>query len=99
MNLQKYCYVVFFYMSSVAIKIILCSLLFRSKKTENINAAKDAAVKPAKLSRGRATKPLLPLGRKWGKKPPSSFTKAKDAASDKGEESSSDRASKEQVII
>ncbi|XP_073333972.1 uncharacterized protein [Pagrus major] len=62
-----------------------------SEKTEN--EAKDTAIKPAKLSRGRAPKPLLPLGRKWGKKSPAPSTKAKDA-SDKGDESASD---KEQV--
>ncbi len=64
-----------------------------------MNAAKDTAVKPAKLSRGRAPKPLLALGRKWGKKPPPPSTQTKDTASDKGDESVSDGASKEQVII
>ncbi|XP_044189507.1 transcription factor TFIIIB component B'' homolog isoform X1 [Thunnus albacares] len=68
-----------------------------SDKTENANGAKDTAIKPAKLSRGRAPKPLLPLGRKWGKKHPPASAKAKDSASDKGEESVSDGASKEQV--
>ncbi|XP_044029871.1 transcription factor TFIIIB component B'' homolog isoform X3 [Siniperca chuatsi] len=68
-----------------------------SEKTETVNAAKDTAIKPAKLSRGRAPKPVLPLGRKWGKKPPTPSTKAKDTVSDKGDESVSDGASKEQV--
>ncbi|XP_035523717.1 transcription factor TFIIIB component B'' homolog isoform X2 [Morone saxatilis] len=68
-----------------------------SEKTENMNAAKDTAIKPAKLSRGRAPKPLLPLGRKWGKKAPPPSSKAKDTASEKGDESASDGASKEQV--
>ncbi|XP_051268098.1 transcription factor TFIIIB component B'' homolog isoform X2 [Dicentrarchus labrax] len=68
-----------------------------SDKTENMNAAKDTAIKPAKLSRGRAPKPLLPLGRKWGKKVPPPSTKAKDTASEKGDESASDGASEEQV--
>ncbi|KAI3362129.1 hypothetical protein L3Q82_012452, partial [Scortum barcoo] len=65
------------------------------KKT--VNTAKDTAIKPAKLSRGRAPKPLLPLGRKWGKKPAPPSTKAKDIASDKGDECLSDGAAKEQV--
>lgn len=64
-----------------------------------MNSAKDTAIKPAKLSRGRAPKPVLPLGRKWGKKPPPPSTKAKDTAPDKGDESVSDEASKKQVII
>ncbi|KAM7368719.1 hypothetical protein PAMP_013031 [Pampus punctatissimus] len=68
-----------------------------SDKTEIPNAVKDAAIKPAKLSRGRAPKPLLPLGRKWSKKHPAASTKAKDNASDKGDESVSDGVSKEQV--
>ncbi|XP_045922961.1 transcription factor TFIIIB component B'' homolog isoform X2 [Micropterus dolomieu] len=68
-----------------------------SDKTESMNSAKDTAIKPAKLSRGRAPKPVLPLGRKWGKKPPPPSTKAKDTAPDKGDESVSDEASKKQV--
>ena len=39
------------------------------------------------------------MGRKWGKKTPPTSTKAKDDASDKGDESVSDGASKDQVII
>uniref|UniRef100_A0A3Q1EFC8 B double prime 1, subunit of RNA polymerase III transcription initiation factor IIIB n=1 Tax=Acanthochromis polyacanthus TaxID=80966 RepID=A0A3Q1EFC8_9TELE len=66
------------------------------EKSQNVNTAKDAAIKPAKLSRGRAPKPLLPLGRKWGKKLPPS-TAAKDTAADKGDESVSDGATTEQV--
>ncbi|XP_062269278.1 transcription factor TFIIIB component B'' homolog [Platichthys flesus] len=68
-----------------------------SEKTENVNASKDTAIKPAKLSRGRAPKPLLPLGRKWSKKLPPDSTKAKDTASDKEDESVTDEASEEQV--
>lgn len=83
----------------VGIKILCFVRIFRSENTENENAAKDTAIKPAKLSRGRAPKPLLPLGRKWGKKLPPPSTKAKDTASDKVDESLSDGASKEQVII
>uniref|UniRef100_UPI0037E7F656 transcription factor TFIIIB component B'' homolog n=1 Tax=Semicossyphus pulcher TaxID=241346 RepID=UPI0037E7F656 len=64
-----------------------------SENTEDVNSAKDTTIKPAKLSRGRAPKPLLPLGKKWAKKPP----KAGDAEPDKGEESANDGASKEQV--
>ncbi|XP_070844622.1 transcription factor TFIIIB component B'' homolog [Chaetodon trifascialis] len=59
-----------------------------SEKTEN--AAKDPAIKPAKLSRGRAPKPLLPLGRKWAKKAPPPST-------DKEDEGVNDGASDEQV--
>lgn len=44
----------------------------------------------------RAPKPLLPLGRKLGKKSPAPSTKAKDSAADKADESVSD---KEQVSI
>lgn len=69
-------------------------LIFRSEKTENV-IAKDTAVKPAKLSRGRAPKPLLPLGRKWGKKVPSPSTKAKDSE----DESVSDGASKQVILF
>ncbi|XP_019937683.2 transcription factor TFIIIB component B'' homolog isoform X2 [Paralichthys olivaceus] len=68
-----------------------------SEKTEDLNASKDTAIKPAKLSRGRAPKPLLPLGRKWSKKRPPDSKKAKDTASDKEDESLTDGASKEQV--
>ncbi|XP_035847244.1 transcription factor TFIIIB component B'' homolog [Sander lucioperca] len=68
-----------------------------SEKTDNLNESKDNTIKPAKLSRGRAPKPLLPLGRKWGKKPPPPSTKTNDTASDKEDESELDGASKEQV--
>ncbi|XP_029372171.1 transcription factor TFIIIB component B'' homolog isoform X2 [Echeneis naucrates] len=68
-----------------------------STKTENAKELTDTAIKPAKLSRGRAPKPLLPLGRKWGKKAPAPSTQAKDTASDKGDENMSDGATKEQV--
>ncbi|XP_059213865.1 transcription factor TFIIIB component B'' homolog [Centropristis striata] len=68
-----------------------------SEKTESSNEAKDTTIKPAKLSRGRAPKPLLPLGRKWDKKPPAPSTKANDTASDKVDESVIDGASEEQV--
>ncbi|XP_049460193.1 transcription factor TFIIIB component B'' homolog isoform X3 [Epinephelus fuscoguttatus] len=68
-----------------------------AEKTENVNAAKNTTIKPAKLSRGRAPTPLLPLGRKWGKKPPPPSTKANDSAPDKGDESVIDGASEEQV--
>ncbi|XP_033502895.2 uncharacterized protein LOC117269742 isoform X2 [Epinephelus lanceolatus] len=68
-----------------------------TEKTENVNAAKNTTIKPAKLSRGRAPKPLLPLGRKWSKKPPPPSTKANDSTSDKGDESVIDGASEEQV--
>ncbi|XP_008274380.1 transcription factor TFIIIB component B'' homolog isoform X3 [Stegastes partitus] len=67
-----------------------------SEKSQNVNSAKDTTIKPAKLSRGRAPKPLLPLGRKWGKKLPPSTT-AKDPATEKGDECVSDGATAEQV--
>lgn len=86
-------------MSSVGIKILYFVLIFRSEKTENLNASKDTTIKPAKLSRGRAPKPLLQLGQKWGKKPPPPSTKTKDTASDKADESVNDEATEEQVII
>ncbi|XP_028272940.1 transcription factor TFIIIB component B'' homolog isoform X4 [Parambassis ranga] len=63
-----------------------------SEKTQNETTAKDAVIKPAKLSRGRAPKPLVPLGRKWGKKT-APAAKAQDA--DNKEESVGDGASKE----
>lgn len=85
--------------SSVGIKSLCSVPIFRSEKAENENAAKDTAIKPAKLSRGRAPKPLLPLGRKWGKKAPPPSTKAKDTTSDKGDEGVNDEVSNEQVII
>nr|XP_046230918.1 transcription factor TFIIIB component B'' homolog isoform X2 [Scatophagus argus] len=68
-----------------------------SEKTDKVNAAKDTVIKPAKLSRGRAPKPLLPLGRKWGKKPAPPSTRDKDTVSDEGDVSVSDGASEEQV--
>ncbi|KAK1884579.1 Transcription factor TFIIIB component B'' like [Dissostichus eleginoides] len=69
----------------------------KSDMSEKTEGAKDGTIKPAKLSRGRAPKPLLPLGRKRGKKPPPPSTKTNDDASDKGEESVIDGASTEQV--
>ncbi|XP_065821684.1 transcription factor TFIIIB component B'' homolog isoform X2 [Labrus bergylta] len=68
-----------------------------SEKSGDVNAANDTTIKPAKLSRGKAPKPLLPLGRKWGKKPPKASTKAGDAASDKGDESETEGTSTEQL--
>lgn len=73
--------------------------LFRSKKTEDLNASKDKAINPAKLSRDRAPKPLLHLGPKMGKKPPPPSTENKDTASDKGEEWVNDGVTEEQVVI
>ncbi|KAL3042038.1 hypothetical protein OYC64_020066 [Pagothenia borchgrevinki] len=69
----------------------------QSDMSEKTEGAKDGTIKPAKLSRGRAPKPLLPLGRKRGKKPPPPSTKTNDDASVKGEESVIDGASTEQV--
>ncbi|KAM9307085.1 uncharacterized protein KZ484_000411 [Pholidichthys leucotaenia] len=66
------------------------------EKTQTVDTEKSNAIKPAKLIRGRAPKPLLPLGRKWGKKS-AAATEAKDASSDKPEEGDSGVATKEQV--
>ncbi|KAM4720497.1 uncharacterized protein FYW61_015879 isoform 2-T2 [Anableps anableps] len=63
-----------------------------SEKIPNENTAKDPVIKPAKLSRARAPKPLLPLGLKRGKKGKSEETK-----SDKGDKNASEEAHKEQV--
>lgn len=90
---------VFFMHLQLSFKLSYFVLIIRPEKTQDVDAAKDTTIKPAKLSRGRAPKPLLPLGRKWGKKAPPPSTKAKDDVSDKGDESVSDGASKEQVII
>lgn len=57
---------------------------------------KDTVTKPAR--RGRAPKPLLPLGLKQAKKVLPS-RKEKEKASNKGEKNASDEASKEQVIF
>lgn len=86
-------------MFSTDIKILCFVLKFRSDKTESLTASKDTTIKPAKLSRGRAPKPLVQLGRKRGKNPPSPSTKTKDSASDKGEESVNDGAAEEQVVM
>ncbi|KAM4527596.1 uncharacterized protein PAE49_024383 isoform 2-T2 [Odontesthes bonariensis] len=67
----------------------------KSEEAQNVNAAKGSAVKPAKLSRGRAPKPPLPLGLKRGKKSLPS-TKAKETVSDKEDESVNDGVAKEQ---
>ncbi|XP_068609239.1 transcription factor TFIIIB component B'' homolog [Brachionichthys hirsutus] len=62
-----------------------------SEDTETMNAAKKAAIKPAKLSRGQ--KALLPLGKKRGNKKPSMPPSESDREGDKA----SDGASTEQV--
>lgn len=85
------------FVASVGSKILYFVLIFRPEQTENLNAPKDTAIKPAKLSRGRAPKPLLQLGRKWGKKPPPPSTKASDA-SDKMDTTVNDETTEEQVI-
>ncbi|XP_058473046.1 transcription factor TFIIIB component B'' homolog isoform X2 [Solea solea] len=69
-----------------------------TEKTENENPSKDTTVKPARLSRGRAPKSLVPLGRKWGKKPPPDSGKDKDTTPDNGDHDvCDDGVSKEQV--
>ncbi|XP_062414828.1 nascent polypeptide-associated complex subunit alpha, muscle-specific form isoform X1 [Pungitius pungitius] len=74
-----------------------CPTSDMSKEPEGVSEAKEAKIKPAKLSRGRAPKPLLPLGRKWGKKPPAPSTKSSAAAPDKGEEGVADGGGEDQV--
>ncbi|XP_040052992.2 uncharacterized protein LOC120831543 isoform X2 [Gasterosteus aculeatus] len=74
-----------------------CPTSDMSKEAESARVATGAKIKPAKLSRGRAPKPLLPLGRKWGKKPPPPSTKSSDAAPEEGEEGVTDGGAAEQV--
>lgn len=59
----------------------------------NVKPAKDTVVKPAKLLRARAPKPLLPLGLKRGKK-----GKNEETESDKGDKTTIEEPHKEQVI-
>uniref|UniRef100_A0A3P9KS31 Transcription factor TFIIIB component B'' Myb domain-containing protein n=1 Tax=Oryzias latipes TaxID=8090 RepID=A0A3P9KS31_ORYLA len=66
-----------------------------AEKTENVKTAKDAAIKPAKLCRGRAPNPLVPLGLKRGKKPLPS-AKAKGTEEDNREETGREGADQEQ---
>ncbi|XP_056288696.1 nascent polypeptide-associated complex subunit alpha, muscle-specific form-like isoform X2 [Pseudoliparis swirei] len=47
-----------------------------SDRTEGAN--EEVKIKPAKLSRAKGPKPLLPLGRKWAKKPPPAATRTND---------------------
>ncbi|XP_054908298.1 LOW QUALITY PROTEIN: transcription factor TFIIIB component B'' homolog [Poeciliopsis prolifica] len=56
-----------------------------SEMSPNINATKDPVIKPAKLSRARAPKPLLPLGLKRGKK-----RKSEETQSDQGDKNASE---------
>lgn len=88
-----------FYVLYITIKILCICPIIRTEKTENVKTSKDSAIKPAKLSRGRAPKPLLPLGRKWGKKAAPATTEAKGAVADEEDESASVEVLKEQVII
>ncbi|XP_049595287.1 transcription factor TFIIIB component B'' homolog isoform X2 [Syngnathus scovelli] len=62
-------------------------------------SAESTTIKPAKLSRGGAAKPLLPLGRKWSKKLPPGPTAAKadDDVSVMKDSGVVDEASKEQM--
>ncbi|KAM9793465.1 transcription factor TFIIIB component B'' homolog isoform X2 [Syngnathus typhle] len=62
-------------------------------------SAESTTIKPAKLSRGGAAKPLLPLGRKWSKKLPPGPTAAKadDDASALKDGGVADQASNEQM--
>ncbi|XP_047228749.1 transcription factor TFIIIB component B'' homolog isoform X2 [Girardinichthys multiradiatus] len=63
-----------------------------SEKISNVNSAKETGIKPAKLSRAIAPKPLLPLGLKRGRK-----GKNEETESDKGDKNTSDEAHKEQI--
>ncbi|XP_016525326.1 uncharacterized protein LOC103135864 isoform X4 [Poecilia formosa] len=56
-----------------------------SEMSPNVNTTKDPVIKPAKLSRARAPKPLLPLGLKRGKK-----GKSEETQSDKGDTNASE---------
>uniref|UniRef100_A0A3P9JPV9 Transcription factor TFIIIB component B'' Myb domain-containing protein n=1 Tax=Oryzias latipes TaxID=8090 RepID=A0A3P9JPV9_ORYLA len=66
-----------------------------AEKTENVKTAKDAAIKPAKLCRGRAPNPLVPLGLRRGKKPLPS-AKAKGTEEDNREGTGREGADQEQ---
>ncbi|XP_061657384.1 mucin-2 [Syngnathoides biaculeatus] len=63
------------------------------------DSSKNASIKPAKLSRGRAAKPVLPLGRKWGKKLqlPPPLGNAEDDASAKDDDGVTNEDSNEQM--
>lgn len=63
-----------------------------SEMVPNVNTAKETVVKPAKLLRARAPKPLLPLGLKRGKK-----GKGEEPQSDKGDQTPIAEPHKEQV--
>lgn len=79
-------------------KFKLLLFVFRVETTENVKTVKDAAIKPAKLCRGRAPKLLIPLGLKRGKKPLPS-AKAKDTEEDQREETEREGAEQEQVFL
>ncbi|XP_034402460.1 transcription factor TFIIIB component B'' homolog isoform X3 [Cyclopterus lumpus] len=66
-----------------------------SDMTESANEAADAKIKPAKLSRGKAPKPLVPLGRKRAKKPPPASTET--TATDKEDQGVMDGDDEDQV--
>lgn len=59
-----------------ALKLSFLRVVFRSDRTEGAN--EEVKIKPAKLSRAKGPKPLLPLGRKWAKKPPPAATRTND---------------------
>ncbi|XP_057675399.1 transcription factor TFIIIB component B'' homolog isoform X2 [Corythoichthys intestinalis] len=70
-----------------------------SEVTETDKSSERPSIQPAKLSRGRAAKPLPVLGRKWGKKLPNPppATKTVDDESAKEDQGVTDEALKEQV--
>ncbi|XP_075885526.1 uncharacterized protein LOC142890416 isoform X2 [Nelusetta ayraudi] len=65
--------------------------------TGNANAREDAAIKPAKLSRGRAPKPVPQLVGRRAKKPPAPPRKPRDAASETGGGGAADENAEEQA--
>ncbi|XP_061554502.1 transcription factor TFIIIB component B'' homolog isoform X1 [Phycodurus eques] len=70
------------------------------ESTGTDESSEHASVKPAKLSRGGAAKPVLPLGRKWSKKlqpPPPPVANAEDDASAKDNDGVMNEDSKEQM--
>lgn len=78
--------------------IFLSPVFIGSERSDDVTPTKDTPVKPAELSRMRVAKPLLPLGRKWGKKPPLPSTRPEESMADEENENVCDGAS-DQVNI
>ncbi|XP_016894410.1 transcription factor TFIIIB component B'' homolog isoform X5 [Cynoglossus semilaevis] len=64
-----------------------------TETSDDVTPTKDTPVKPVELSRMRVAKPLLPLGRKWGKKPPLPSTRPEESMADEENENVCDGAS------